>query len=161
MESIVFKKLNDDAIIPTRGTPQSAGFDLVANHDATIEGGQGNVIVKTGIGVQLPDKTYGRIAMRSGLAVKEHLSVSAGVVDQDYAGDIGVVVYCTKMGHTYTIKKGDRFAQLVPEMVSDATSSQSQMTIDAWQTSHRFNRQSLTTLEEWKANHEGWGSTGK
>jgi len=91
-EPVLFAKLHPDAIIPTRGTPVSAGFDLYALEDKLIVGGHGNILVPTGIAVKLPPNTYGRIAMRSGLALKQHLTVSAGVIDRDYVGPIGVLV---------------------------------------------------------------------
>lgn len=114
---VKFKKLDADAIVPKRGTPLSAGFDLYALNDAEIVGGNGTVLVRTGMAIQIPPGTYARIAMRSGLGLKEHLSVTAGVIDRDYVGDIGVLVYCTKIGHSYTIKRGERFAQLVIEKI--------------------------------------------
>ena len=118
MESkILFKKLNPEATVPTRGTPTSAGFDLYALTDTEI--GLGSHLVHTGIAVALPEGTYGRIAMRSGLAVREHLNVSAGVIDRDYRGELGVIVYCTHPDSApYKIKAGERFAQLIPEIVS-------------------------------------------
>ncbi len=114
-----FQKLDPEAIIPTRGTARAAGFDLYALAEKTIVGGDGSVLVPTGIAARIPPGSYGRIAMRSGLAVKEHLSVSAGVVDEDYfPGHVQVVVYCTKVGHSYTIKRGERFAQIIPEQLA-------------------------------------------
>jgi deoxyuridine 5'-triphosphate nucleotidohydrolase len=153
--SVKFKKLHPDAIIPTRGTPTSAGFDLYALEDCTIHGGRGSVIVPTGISISMPVGTYGRIAMRSGLAVKQHLSVSAGVIDVDFKGAIGVITYCTLstdqnrifIGHSYTIKKGERFAQVVIEKCCYATGYEVfDDPADAADTS--------TT-------HAGFGSTGK
>ncbi len=119
---VLFKKLQDDAIIPVRATDNSAGFDLFAAEAVTVYHNNGNHLVKTGIAVRMPPNTYGRIAMRSGLAVREHLAVSAGVIDRDYDGGLGVVVFRTlppANGGTsyYTIKKGERFAQLVVENV--------------------------------------------
>lgn len=114
-----FKKLYPEAIIPTKGTTRAAGYDLYALEDRMIVGGQGSVLVPTGIAAKIPEDCYGRIAMRSGLAVREHLAVSAGVVDEDYyPGHVQVVVYCTKIGHQVTIKKGDRFAQIIPEKIA-------------------------------------------
>jgi dUTP pyrophosphatase len=149
-ETIQFKKLADNAIIPTRGTTNSAGFDLYALEQTYIFGGAGNAIVPTGIAVQLPEGTYGRIAMRSGLAIKKHLSVSAGVIDIDYTGGIGVVTFCTKLSfdsdnvdkYFVKIEKGEKFAQLIPEKISYA---QSQV-VDNFQRSY--------------LNHAGYGSTG-
>jgi dUTP pyrophosphatase len=84
MEPIIqFKKLVADAIIPSRGTPLSAGFDLTSIHDVLIDSSAGVVRVSTGIAVQLPHDCYGRIAMRSGLALRQHLCVTAGVIDLD------------------------------------------------------------------------------
>jgi dUTP pyrophosphatase len=129
---IEFKKTHADAIIPSRATEYSAGYDLYALEDTTISGGVGNVLVPTGIAVQLPPGTYGRIAMRSGHAIKHHLAVSAGVIDRDYTGPIGVIVYITKVfsicsdedrdrcymnPYRYIIKKGERFAQFIPEKI--------------------------------------------
>lgn len=174
-ETIQFMKLDPEAVIPTRGTENSAGFDLYALADTTIVGGCGNVLVPTGIAAQAPVGTYLRVAMRSGLAVKQHLSVSAGVVDIDYTGGVGVVVYCTKMfelakmdelpsrspttydptvcignttcmdlkPHVYTIKKGERFAQLIPEKVSYGAGE----TVDSFCRSY--------------SDHAGYGSTGQ
>ncbi len=109
-----FRKLHDNAIIPTRATAKSAGYDLYAVDDYLIDGLEGSVLVKTGVAFNCPPGLYGRIAMRSGLAVKQHLTVSAGVVDEDYPGEIGVVVSRTAPGETY-IKAGTPIAQLVFE----------------------------------------------
>lgn len=113
-----FQKLNPEAIVPTKGTSRAAGYDLYALEDRVITGGQGSFLVPTGIAVKLEEGSYGRIAMRSGLAIREHLAVSAGVVDEDYyPGHVQVVIYCTKIGHSFTIKKGERFAQIIPEKI--------------------------------------------
>ncbi|QYB17395.1 deoxyuridine 5'-triphosphate nucleotidohydrolase [Pacmanvirus S19] len=143
-ETVKFKKLHDDAIIPARATEQSAGYDLYALQDTLVTGGEGSVIVPTGIAVQLLKGTYGRIAMRSGLSVKEHLAVSAGVIDLDYENKpIGVVTFCTKIGHSYLIKRGEKFAQLVPERVCYAKAEEVSEMIPRY------------------GEHAGYGSTGK
>jgi dUTP pyrophosphatase len=54
---------------------------------------KGKVIVPTDISIALPEGTYGRVAPRSGLAVKHFLDVGAGVVDSDYRGPLGVVMF--------------------------------------------------------------------
>ncbi len=114
---LYFTKVDENAVIPTLGSALAAGYDLYANHDAVIIGGSGNVLVKTGVRVHLPSETYGRIAMRSGLAYKHHLCVSAGVIDEDYTGEIGVLIFSSCVSSTYEIKKGDRIAQLVVEKI--------------------------------------------
>ena len=110
------KKLTEDAILPVRGSPYSAGFDLASNVDTVIKAG-GKGIVKTGLSICPPHMTYGRIAPRSGLAVKHFIDVGAGVVDEDYRGEVGVVLF--NFGDKdFQVKKGDRVAQLVLERIS-------------------------------------------
>lgn len=113
-----FQKLHPDAIIPTKGTSKSAGYDLYALEERTVIGGEGSVLIPTGIAAKLRSGLYGRLAARSVLALKQHLAVNAGVVDEDYfPGHVQVVMYGTKNGYSYTVKKGERFAQLIPEMI--------------------------------------------
>ena len=66
----------------------------------------------TGLKIALPPGTYGRIASRSGLAVKHNIEVGAGVIDQDYQGEIKVLL--RNLSDTpYTISQGDKIAQLI------------------------------------------------
>ena len=65
----------------------------------------------------LPSGTYGRVASRSGLAVKNGLDVGAGVIDQDFRGEVGVVLF-NHTDLTYQVKIGERIAQLVLERIS-------------------------------------------
>lgn len=119
-EEKVYFKIEEGAIAPMRATSGAAGFDLYALEETTIHYDDGNVCVPTGVSVLLPHGTYGRIAMRSGLAYRHNLSISAGVIDIDYRGQIGVIVYNTQPGARYTIAKHERFAQLVIERCSYA-----------------------------------------
>merc|ERR1719471_2502474 len=77
----------------------------------------GKVIAKTDLQIRVPDGTYGRIAPRSGLAAKHFIDIGAGVVDQDYTGNVGVVMF-NHNDVPFVIKKGDRVAQLVCEKIS-------------------------------------------
>ena len=72
--------------------------------------------MKTGISIAVPDGCYGRIAPRSGLAVKNYIDVGAGVIDADYRGEVGVVLF-NHYDEDFHIKKGDRFAQLILEQI--------------------------------------------
>jgi dUTP pyrophosphatase len=77
---------------------------------------QGKAIVPTDIAIAVPIGTYGRVAPRSSLAVKHHLDVGAGVVDADYRGPLGVVLF--NFGkEEYTVTKHERIAQLVLEKI--------------------------------------------
>ena len=104
--------------MPLNQLKGSAGYDLCATKEVTIVGGEGNFMVPIGVALKFPPGTYGRLAIRSGLAVRQHLAVSAGVIDEDfYPNFIQVVVFCTKNGYSYTIKKGERFAQIILEKI--------------------------------------------
>lgn len=135
--SFEIKLLNAKAKIPTRGSPMSAGYDLYASEDVTIAA-NGRGIVKTGISVaaeQRPYKIslaggalttapnssynvqmYFRLAPRSGLAVKNGINVGAGVVDADYRGEIGVVLF-NHSNEDFKVAVGDRIAQMIPELM--------------------------------------------
>ena len=110
--SLGVKKLSFDAVMPTRGSDRSVGYDLYSSEDAIIPCQAGRALVGTGITIVLPDGVYGRVAPRSGLAVKHCINVGAGVIDPDYTGEIKVVLF--NHGEAdFEIKKGDRIAQLV------------------------------------------------
>lgn len=111
-----FAFLSDNATYPTKHTPLSAGFDLSSAHDVDIPA-FGKGIVWTDIQIQLPQGTYGRIAPRSGISSRHFISVGAGVIDNDFRGNVGVLLF--NHGHTeYRVKKGDRVAQLICEKIA-------------------------------------------
>ena len=112
--SLGVKKLSFDAVMPTRGSDRSVGYDLYSSEDAIVPCQAGRALVGTGITIVLPDGVYGRVAPRSGLAVKHCINVGAGVIDPDYTGEIKVVLF-NHGGADFEIKKGDRIAQLVLE----------------------------------------------
>ncbi len=99
------KKLSENAIIPTQGTNFAAGYDLYAAEDALVVCGS-RKLIKTNISMEITPGYYGRIAPRSGLAYKSGIDVLAGVIDSDYRGDIGVILYNTdkNIGYAQKIK---------------------------------------------------------
>ena len=109
------KKLAPDAVLPTRGSADSAGLDLYAVEDAGIPSGS-SVAVRTGISVAIPQGCYGALHIRSGHARKWRLGLvnSVGIIDADYRGEIVAVVE-NKGRKPYLIRKGERFAQLIIE----------------------------------------------
>lgn len=111
-------KLSKHAQLPRRGTPQSAGLDLFVAHDLVVPAG-GKGIAKTDLAMKIPPGCYGRIAPRSGLAWKKHVDVGAGVIDPDYRGNVGVVLF-NHGAEDLVVRRGDRVAQLVLEKISMA-----------------------------------------
>jgi len=77
--------------VPIKGTARAAGHDLYANEGTDVPA-RGQAIVGTGIAIELPHNTYGRIAPRSSLAGKHRLTTNAGVIDSDYRGEVKVVL---------------------------------------------------------------------
>ena len=109
------KKLVIDAVIPKRATEGSAGLDLSSSEDLIIPAHKWNA-VPTGIAISVPRDCYARIAPRSGLAFKKGIDVGAGVVDSDYSGEIKVILF-NHANEDFTIKKGDRIAQIIFERI--------------------------------------------
>lgn len=107
--------LNAKAKAPTRGSSLSAGHDLYSIESVTLKA-RSRGVIHTGISVALPEGTYGRVAPRSGLAVKHGIDTGAGVVDADYRGELGVVLF-NNSDEDYTISEGERIAQLVVEKI--------------------------------------------
>ncbi|XP_056268758.1 deoxyuridine 5'-triphosphate nucleotidohydrolase, mitochondrial [Pseudoliparis swirei] len=110
-----FAKLSAHATPPTRGSSRAAGYDLYSAYDYTV-GPMGKALVKTDLQIAVPPGCYGRVAPRSGLAVKHFIDVGAGVVDEDYRGNVGVVLFNFSKD-TFEVKRGDRVAQLVCERI--------------------------------------------
>ncbi len=113
--TLLVKKLNSSAYVPSRGSPLAAGYDMCSSVDTTIKSGCRG-LVDTGIAFTVPYGTYGRIAPRSGLAVKKGIQVGAGVIDRDYTGEVKVVLF-NHGEEDFEIKKGDRIAQLIIEKI--------------------------------------------
>ncbi|XP_016018747.1 deoxyuridine 5'-triphosphate nucleotidohydrolase, mitochondrial isoform X3 [Rousettus aegyptiacus] len=110
-----FVRLSEHATAPTKGSARAAGYDLYSAYDYTVPPME-KTLVKTDIQIALPSGCYGRVAPRSGLAAKHFIDVGAGVIDEDYRGDIGVILF--NFGkEKFEVKKGDRIAQLICERI--------------------------------------------
>lgn len=110
MTTVLFKRLHARAVIPTQGSPLSAGYDLYSCYSYAIEPGE-RCVVSTGISWAGPENLYARVAPRSSLALKG-IDVLAGVVDPDYRGEISVVLQ-NNGAEAVTLKQGDRVAQII------------------------------------------------
>ena len=114
-ELVLYKKLSENAKTPHRSTPRSAGLDLFSA-ESTVVFSRSQVVIKTDISIALPIGTYGRIASRSGLALKHGISVLGGVVDPDYNGNLKVILN-NNSGIDFYVVKGQRIAQLIIEKI--------------------------------------------
>lgn len=118
------KKLRENAVIPTKATVGSAGFDLYAAIDNNIEiPAKGSAVIPTGIAIALPSDGYvALIFPRSGLSVKYGISMlnCVGVIDSDYRGELSIGLI-NHFETPYTIKPGERIAQLLLMPIATAT----------------------------------------
>ena len=111
--NISLKKLDERAVIPTRGSAEAAGVDLYALDTVTVPAGE-TVIVHTGIAIAIPSGYAGLIYARSGMATKRALAPAnkVGVIDADYRGEIMVALH-NHGKKEEKVDSGERVAQLV------------------------------------------------
>lgn len=110
------KRLSPRAIIPSRSSELAAGYDLSAADDAIVPA-RGKALVMTDLVMAIPVGHYGRIAPRSGVAWKFFIDTGAGVIDSDYRGNVGVLLF-NHSDKDFQVKAGDRIAQLILEKIS-------------------------------------------
>ncbi|GMI91249.1 DUTP-PYROPHOSPHATASE-LIKE 1 [Hibiscus trionum] len=109
------KKLSEKAVLPSRGSALAAGYDLSSATDTTVPA-RGKALIPTDLSISVPEGTYGRVAPRSGLAWKHSIDVGAGVIDADYRGPLGVILF-NHSDVEFEVKVGDRIAQLIIEKI--------------------------------------------
>ena len=134
-------KLSESATIPTRGSEVAAGWDLYASQECVVPA-RGKAIIATDIAIAVPVGYYGRVAPRSGMAWKKHTDIGAGVIDADYRGPVGVVMF-NHADEDLQVELGDRVAQLVIEQISMAPLTQ------------------VDSLDDTERGEGGYGSTGR
>jgi len=139
--NIQIKKLSDKAVIPSQGSKYAAGYDLYAAEEVLVNA-LGRKLVKTNISISIPEGYYGRIAPRSGLAYKNGIDVLAGVIDSDYRGDIGVILFNTDHNLDFLVNIGDRIAQIIIEKC------------------HSVNWETVEILDSTVRSSDGFGSSG-
>ena len=114
---------NDDLPLPEYMSEGASGMDLPAAVQAPVTIGPGEVAhVPTGIAIEIPAGHEGQVRSRSGLALRHGVFVlnGPGTVDSDYRGEVGVVL--ANFGREpFTVRRGDRVAQLVIARVSRAS----------------------------------------
>lgn len=121
MTTIRFKKLNPDAAVPRQAHPGDAGMDLVSIEALVLEPGK-RALVRTGLAVEIPVGFEGQVRPRSGLALKNGITVlnAPGTIDAGYRGEIGVVLI--NLGDSpFAVEPGMRIAQLVIAAVAEVT----------------------------------------
>jgi dUTP pyrophosphatase len=125
--SVSVKLLDPELVVPKYANVGDAGLDLVARVDVDLAAGGGRAVVPTGIAIAVPLGWGGFVLPRSGLAARHGVTVvnGPGLVDAGYRGEIMVPLINTDPHLAYSIKRGERIAQLlflqVPEVVWQVT----------------------------------------
>lgn len=141
---IKVKRLRENAIIPTKGSKDAAGYDLYAciDNDILIKPHE-TVMISTGISIELPNGTFGAIFPRSGISAKRGLAPAnkVGVCDSDYRGEYKIALH-NHSSITQMVQPKERIAQLIvlPYINAEFTESY--------------------TLSETGRGDNGFGSTG-
>jgi dUTP pyrophosphatase len=110
-----FKQLDSRAVLPARGSALAAGLDVCSIEDIELQP-KARGLARTGLAVAIPPGFYGRVAPRSGLAVKQGLDVLAGVIDSDYRGELCCALYNTG-DEPIRLPAGSRICQLIIEQI--------------------------------------------
>ena len=111
--TVSFKRVHPDAVLPAYAHPSDAGMD-VRSVDALVLAPGKRALVHTGLVINLPPLYEAQVRPRSGLALKQGVTVlnTPGTIDSGYRGEIGVIL--VNLGERdFEIRKGDKIAQLV------------------------------------------------
>lgn len=143
IQTLFVKKLNSEAVLPKKAHETDAGYDLFAIEQVEIPAGE-TKLIKTGISIQLPTSTEAQIRPRSGLALKHSITVlnSPGTIDEDYRGEIGVILI-NHGKEKFVVEKQMKIAQMVIKPV---------LSVDIKQVEHDLSATERDT--------GGFGSTG-
>lgn len=119
--TLSFKRVHPDAVLPAYAHPSDAGMDIRSVEALVIPVGK-RALVHTGLVVNLPPAYEAQVRPRSGLALKNGVTVlnTPGTIDAGYRGEIGVILI--NLGENdFEVKVGDRIAQLVIAPVTQPT----------------------------------------
>ena len=119
MADVPVVRLDPELPLPAYAHPGDAGADLVAREDVTILPGGGRAVVPTGIALAIPEGYAGFVLPRSGLAFRHGITClnTPGLIDAGYRDEVRVILVNTDPSEPYTVRRGDRIAQLVIQPV--------------------------------------------
>ena len=116
--TVHIKRLDADVELPAYAYEGDAGLDLRSAVDVVLEP-FGRALIPTGLAIALPDGYAGFVQPRSGLAIKQGLSIvnTPGLIDSHYRGELKIIAINLDPRERITIARGDRIAQLVIQQV--------------------------------------------
>ena len=113
---VEFKRFTQNATLPCKATPGSAGLDLYSAESVSVPPHGGKAVVSTDIGIKLPSNTCGVIMSRSGLVINNSVTVFSGLIDSDYTGPIKLVIF-NHGPQEFIVERNMRLAQLVIQRI--------------------------------------------
>ena len=142
---VMVARTEDDARLPTRGSEYAAGWDLYALEESVVPFRK-SVKLRTGLRVAIPVGYEGQVRARSSLGSKGLiLPHSIGTIDADCRGELFVLMTWIGEGESYTVKAGERIAQLLISPIPEVS----------------FKEVSIAQLGDTKRGDGGFGSTGR
>ena len=111
--TVKFRKIDPAAILPSYAHPGDAGMDVRSVEELVVEPG-GRKLVRTGLVMMLPPGYEAQVRPRSGLALKNGVTVlnTPGTIDEGYRGEVGVIL--ANLGaEPFRVEKGAKIAQIV------------------------------------------------
>jgi len=148
--------LSERGRAPARSSQGAIGYDLHSAENCIVPSGERR-LVPLDIALTLPPGTYGRIAPRSGLALKHGICVGAGVIDPDYRGNVCVLLF-NHGQNDFTVSQGDRIAQLILEEAK--TVPVHVMGVDEEEKEEKEEEEEECNGNENVRGRQGFGSTG-
>lgn len=120
--NVHIKLLDPELPAPAYAKPGDAGADLRSRVDFELEPGE-RALVPTGVAIALPEGYVGLVHPRSGLAIKNGITIvnAPGTVDSGYRGELMVTLLNTDKTKSFHVQRGDRIAQLVIQKYEHAT----------------------------------------
>jgi dUTP pyrophosphatase len=97
--------------LPKRGSATAAGLDMYSSETVTVKP-KTQHLIQTGISMEIAKHHFGKLEIRSGLALKHQLNLLAGVIDNDYRGEVKIILRNHGL-EDFMVKKGDRIAQML------------------------------------------------
>lgn len=118
--TVAFKKLVPEAQLPSYAHKGDAGMDLRSAVDVEVAPGA-RALVKTGLAMALPEGYEAQVRPRSGLALKQGITVlnTPGTIDEGYRGEVGVILF-NSGDAPFKVSVGDKIAQMVIAPVTRA-----------------------------------------
>jgi len=119
--NVLITRLDPDLPLPNYAKPGDAGADVYSRIDYELKAGE-RALIPTGIAIALPDGYVALMHPRSGLAIKNGISMvnTPGTIDAGFRGELQVILINHDLTETFVIKRGDRIAQIVFQKVERA-----------------------------------------